>query len=603
MAYSPGTVLYDENGAAVTTLPDGFGGIGLDVAQMATGFVFSTVNSSTAQLASGAVFNGVGESVINQQSVSVLFIANQACTLVIRQWIDNGTTLASSWSYSIPANTGFSRAFTANGNYISFHVTNNGSAATTNLNLNVAYGTLPATTNLGNGPVSISEVNGYALAGDPLGSVPVLEPPTTMFYEDFTGALDTVNKWTLVGTAFSVSGGFMTFPTTAVSGSNTSIPTFSIQSSQHFAPAWIVRLEATAATGTGRFWGLGTAATTPAVNSLAQEGAGFQIDSTGAMQAVTYTGGVKTVVATLARPFDNAFHRYQLFFRQALTIWTMDGVEVARASNLIIATQTLSGHVSYFATGQTITGTPQTVMLAFGIGDRNRLHNYLADPTFPWRRAGVTDPAAITGAGTPGTGRTDQAFGASLNVNGNAIQKATYRVNVKPTASAATANVFQPRMALYHPNTAVKAVRIRKITVMGQNTAALAGLTLCEVHRLTATTPTGTAVTANATASTRPGGSYLTADPRDPAGEALVLIHGGTALAVTSAGMLASGMLAYSPTAAIHGGMVEVYNWQANDERKALTLRPGVLEGIALGINASAAMVWELTVEISYTEE
>jgi hypothetical protein len=391
MAYTPGNRLYDENGAAITSIADGFGENGLAVSQVATNFVFSAVNSSTAQLAAGATFNGQAETVINQQAVSVLFVASQTCTISIRQWIDAsggvGTSKASDWSFTVPAGQGFSRAFVANGNYISFHVTNLGAATTTGLNLNVAYGTLPSATNLGNAPTALTEIAGYALQGDPIGMVPTTDPPTTLFYEDFTGALDAVDKWATVGAAFTSAGGNLTLPTTATSGSITTRPTFAVQASQYFSPAWNVRLEATPATGAARFWGLATAATTPAINSLAQEGAGFQVDTTGALQAVTYTGGVKTVIATLARPTDNLFHRYGLIFRGSLTVWTLDGVEVARQSMLNIATQTIAGHVSYFATG--ISGTPQTIVAAFGIGDRSRLHTYLADPVYPWRRARI----------------------------------------------------------------------------------------------------------------------------------------------------------------------------------------------------------------------
>lgn len=386
--------LFDNTGAAITALADGAGQNGLAVSSVATNFVASTGNSTTAQLAGGATFTGPAETVFNQQAISLLFIADQLCTVTVRQYIGvsgtgaaaTGTGLVNSESFLIQPNAGSSQSIVANGNYVSISVTNNSPTATTTLNLNVAYGTLPPASTRGNLQVSLDEVNNTAIIPDPVGSVPVVEPPTTMFYEDFTTALDPA-KWTQVGTAFTVGGGNLTLPTTAVNGYIISVPTFSIQASEYFVPAWNVRLEATAATGTGRFWGLGTAPAAIAVNSLAQEGVGWQIDTTGVIQAVTYTGGVKTVIATLTRPSDNNIHRYGLAFRGALAIWTWDGNEVARVANLNIATQTVSTMVSYFSSA--VTGTPQTVIAATGVGDRSRLHTYIADPAFPTRRAQV----------------------------------------------------------------------------------------------------------------------------------------------------------------------------------------------------------------------
>jgi hypothetical protein len=137
------------------------------IAPSATNFVFSAlgVNSTTTQLAAGATFTGTVESTSSQQAISVLFVADQNCTIVVKQYIDAaGARLVSTWTFSVPAGTGFSEAWTANGNYYSVNVTNNGGSATTTLNLNSAVGTLPSVTKLGNAPVSLDEMGGTALA-------------------------------------------------------------------------------------------------------------------------------------------------------------------------------------------------------------------------------------------------------------------------------------------------------------------------------------------------------------------------------------------------------------------------------------------------------
>ena len=130
-----------------------------------TNFIFSTSNSTVAQLAANATFPGVIESTINQQTISILLTVDQPGILTLNQYIDlAGTRTISSWSFNIVAGAPFSRAFTANGNYFSLTYKNTGSATTTTLNLNTAYGTLFPANNLGNLPTSIADVNGTVLS-------------------------------------------------------------------------------------------------------------------------------------------------------------------------------------------------------------------------------------------------------------------------------------------------------------------------------------------------------------------------------------------------------------------------------------------------------
>ena len=152
-----------------------FGGEGTSAEQLATltnpfpfglaasYFTFSTVNTSSTQLAAGASFVGAVEAILNQPSISIILTCDQPYQLTISQYIDPaGLQVVSSWTYTIAAGVPYSRAFPANGNYINFVVTNLGGNPTVNFNLNVAYGNLQSTTNLGNLPVSINEVSGQA---------------------------------------------------------------------------------------------------------------------------------------------------------------------------------------------------------------------------------------------------------------------------------------------------------------------------------------------------------------------------------------------------------------------------------------------------------
>jgi hypothetical protein len=158
--------MYDGTNLAINSLSAGTGANGLLVAQGATNFFFSAVNSSTAQLAAAATFNGGIEAVLSSPEVSVIIDSDQPGTLVVKQYITStaGTQVINT-TFNITAKASgncFGRSFPINGNYFSVSFTNTGASATTTLNINVAYGNIPAVTQLLNAPMSLNEVNGTA---------------------------------------------------------------------------------------------------------------------------------------------------------------------------------------------------------------------------------------------------------------------------------------------------------------------------------------------------------------------------------------------------------------------------------------------------------
>ncbi|HEY8885957.1 MAG TPA: hypothetical protein VIM31_00440 [Candidatus Microsaccharimonas sp.] len=155
----------DGTGNLLTSLADGAGSTGLSVAMTATNFIVSAANSTTAQLATTATFTGTIETIFNQQAISILVTTDQNGTLILNQYIDlAGTRKISAWTYTIVAGVPFSRCFVGNGNYFNLTFQNTSGSTTTTLNINTAYGTLPAASNLGNAPVSLDEVNGTAFS-------------------------------------------------------------------------------------------------------------------------------------------------------------------------------------------------------------------------------------------------------------------------------------------------------------------------------------------------------------------------------------------------------------------------------------------------------
>ncbi len=148
-----------------TTISDGAGVNGMGIAIVATNFAAGPGNTTTAQLAAAATFTGTVETIFAQQAISLLLTSDQNGTLIVNQYIDAaGLRKAATVTYTITAGVGFSRSFVANGNYFNLTFQNNGGATTTTLNINTFYGTLPNSTNRGNNPVSLDEINGTSFS-------------------------------------------------------------------------------------------------------------------------------------------------------------------------------------------------------------------------------------------------------------------------------------------------------------------------------------------------------------------------------------------------------------------------------------------------------
>lgn len=131
---------------------------GMPVSINAAGFIFSTNNSTTSQLAAGATFTGTIESVLNQPSLSLLLTSDQPVTITVYPLIDNAGTFAGQpLVYYATANQGFSTSVPLNCNYVKVTVKNTGSASTTTLNLNTAFGNLPSADTQGRVPVSTAD--------------------------------------------------------------------------------------------------------------------------------------------------------------------------------------------------------------------------------------------------------------------------------------------------------------------------------------------------------------------------------------------------------------------------------------------------------------
>lgn len=239
-------------------------------------------------------------------------------------------------------------------------------------------------------------------------------------------------------------------------------------------------------------------------------------------------------------------------------------------------------------------GTGAAIDTRTTTGGDHRQVMVLGDPDTDAAIASIVDISTIAGASAEVA--TNPLSGDALNVNTNAVQLATYKLIVKPTAAALTANAIAYRAALWHLAASTKTVRIRAVEVNVAVSAVAQSLS-AEVHWLTAAPTGGTAVTAAATGSAT--ASLRPLDPRDANCEASGM-H--TAVSATTAGLTASGFVAASSSAALHGGGVKIYDWQESGPQKPITLPAGTLCGIAVGFISSAAPTITPTVEITFTE-
>jgi hypothetical protein len=157
----------DQAGVGIDSLAAAAGQNGLMVAIGATNYVAAPNNSTTVQLAAGATFAGTIENAFNEPAASILLTCDQPGILTVNQYITTAAgTIVASTPFVTPAVSGgncFARSFVTNGNDINITFKNTGAVATTTLNLNTAYGTIPAATQLLNAPCAVNEIAGVAV--------------------------------------------------------------------------------------------------------------------------------------------------------------------------------------------------------------------------------------------------------------------------------------------------------------------------------------------------------------------------------------------------------------------------------------------------------
>jgi hypothetical protein len=253
------------------------------------------------------------------------------------------------------------------------------------------------------------------------GYLGVVGAVTRLFFDTFDAALDTTNTWTVSGTTLpaAVNGEAVLDLTAANSVSSVlvSIPTF-ISGSQLLRHGAQLGLgSAQSNPNVHRFWGRGVVTSYVSATPLTN-GHGYEVDLTGALNAVVYIGGTRYVVnstnpALITSPGSWAPNMVMQTYGSTMT-WPASGVA-------IFSTEEANGVVFFFS--NTSSGglgvplgfaiyTPAVTTLPIraaaistpavstvlattfrvtgeSFGVINGTNNTLSDPTFPWRQQAV----------------------------------------------------------------------------------------------------------------------------------------------------------------------------------------------------------------------
>ncbi len=245
----------------------------------------------------------------------------------------------------------------------------------------------------------------------PAGFVRTSDEPHQLFYDPFDSALDTTNRWNAAvasggGVAASVSAGQMTL------GSGTTTNGYSYVNSQNsFVPtipswlgnSWAISIEYAVGNNAVRFWGHGSVGGTPtSTNPLGTtgNGYGFEIDISGVLQAVVYSNGTRTVVASLAsnQPVDSNLHRYICYYRTDKIYWYIDSLATPAATSNFQSPQVQTLPLLALAVAHSSAPASSRVFTCAGLGvwDTGKNNNTLSDGVYGWRKATVSSTGALS---------------------------------------------------------------------------------------------------------------------------------------------------------------------------------------------------------------
>ena len=418
----------------------------------------------------------------------------------------------------------------------------------------------------------LQDNSGTSINASSYGRLRVNKDPTDVFSDKFDGALDTTNRWTNVnvGTG-TVSSATSSATFTVGSTANNAATLFSQATFAHRAAVPLVfnsvlTLETTTiVTGNHRFFGLGSAGTNTTANPLT-DAAGFEIDTTGTLNAVVYASGTKISSIALTIPVDGKRHLYIMEYRSDKAVFYIDNISVATTTIVGSSPDNETLPVRYHSiNGATPSGTPTLAVAFAAIGDAGANNIAISDGTFGWRRATVSAAGRLA----------VDAFAADS-------AKATYSATTIGLAPAAAATDI-----LTINGSATKTIKITKIEVSAtQTTAGIINIVV--LKRSTANTGTSTALT------------LVPHDSNDAAATATVVTYTANPTTGTLVGNLKSQKIFLSTASATADPTQQVWTW--GDDGKEPTLR-GVAQSLSVNLQAQTVVGGSINISIEFTEE
>lgn len=245
------------------------------------------------------------------------------------------------------------------------------------------------------------------------GNLQVQPDSNQVFYDAWdTGTVDTTFNWQ----AAVLGGNATSTPSIGqeviVSGNSAS--SFGVLSGknnfQPVSPGFLnvdhqIKMTYPPATHTYAFWGVGSVVGVPTASVYAANAIGFEVATTGAMNAVTWASSTKNLIQNLAsvtgtgaQPADGNTHRYELTIRGDTIYWLIDNKTVA---SILTGAQGPDSNLLpiLILTGTDSTGTagPSSVFTlnsqAIYMGDSTKAGQIITDKLHPQYAATVKPPA------------------------------------------------------------------------------------------------------------------------------------------------------------------------------------------------------------------
>lgn len=243
--------------------------------------------------------------------------------------------------------------------------------------------------------VNNSSPGGYLATVNPFNRLQVTPEPSDLLSDKFDAALDTTTRWNaqLVGAgANATAGGTLNLTAGSATGNAaivSSQPVFTQKANVQVSFATVLKFEAAPiVAGDHRFWGLATAGANTTANPVT-DGIGWEIDTSGALNACVYQGGVKIFSQALTIPTDGLNHRYSFIWRTDRIAFYLDGGDPppAIANGKIPNVQVLP--VRMHAINGVAATQPMLTVTSVGVADTGRNSAAISDGLYGFLKATV----------------------------------------------------------------------------------------------------------------------------------------------------------------------------------------------------------------------